>query len=645
MDQQSLVEQARQGDQDAFAALVRGSIDRLDTAARLILRDPELARDAVQEALIRAWRDLRSLRDPERFDAWLYRLTVNACLDLDRGRRRRPVEVEITPLFTPVSPDPYRDFADRELVDAMLRRLDARERSIVVLHYYLGLPLTEVAHTLRIPVGTVKSRLHRALGELRSNMPPDAASPSRQRSREDARMTADRRLDLPLILSELGAAPHADYADSVLEGVALTRQRPAWTFPGRWLPLDLQLYRVPTGPQPLRQLALLLLLVAAIAGAAILSAGSRPHLPKPFGPADNGLLIYASSGDVYTADVATGISTPISVGPEHYDFAPFFSRDGSQVAFLRRVNPDSDLAIDIVVAAADGSGARVVTPAPLAEIPSIAKWTPDGRSIAIVTSARADSVVELLDARGSSAPRVIEPGMHLESLAFQPPDGRRILFTGQSGFTIGLYTMNLDGSDRVAIVPPFLPGAQLNKVNFFIPDCSASNCPNWAIYDRLDGTWSPDGTKVVVRKWALVDDLERVQLVLMNADGSDPHVVGYVAGDLMATDPAFSPDGSKIAFLRFRDAAFGFAVVNLADDVVTPVGPEITGGLADIEWSPDGTQLLVTEHSGDRNTLIVSPNGGSWRTMRWAAEAPSWWLDREIPNVADPGNWQRKASP
>ena len=167
MDQRDAVERAKRGDHDAFADLVDGRLARLDAAARLILRDPELARDAVQEALIRAWRDLPGLRDPDRFEAWLHRLTVNACLDLARRRRRRPMEVEITPLDSPATSDLSGALADRDLVDTALRRLDPGHRAVVALHYLLGMPLPEVAASLGIPVGTAKSRLHYALAAMR----------------------------------------------------------------------------------------------------------------------------------------------------------------------------------------------------------------------------------------------------------------------------------------------------------------------------------------------------------------------------------------------------------------------------------------------------------------------------------------------
>jgi RNA polymerase sigma-70 factor (ECF subfamily) len=174
VDQRGTVERAKQGDHDAFAVLVDVAIARLDAAARLILRDPELARDAVQDALIRAWRDLPGLRDPDRFDAWLYRLTVHACLDLARRRRRRPIEVQITPIDSPLAQDASGALADRELLDSALRRLDPGHRAVVALYYLLGMPLTEVAASLGIPLGTAKSRLHYALASMRVTVLSDA---------------------------------------------------------------------------------------------------------------------------------------------------------------------------------------------------------------------------------------------------------------------------------------------------------------------------------------------------------------------------------------------------------------------------------------------------------------------------------------
>ena len=167
VDQRGLVERARGGDHDAFTVLAHAAIARLDAVARLILRDRELARDAVQDALGRAWRDLPGVRDPDRFDAWLHRLTVHACLDLARRRKRRAHEVELTPMAAPFEADASSHVANRELLDAALRRLDPQWRAVVVLHYYLGMPLPDVAAELRIPLGTAKSRLHRSLGVMR----------------------------------------------------------------------------------------------------------------------------------------------------------------------------------------------------------------------------------------------------------------------------------------------------------------------------------------------------------------------------------------------------------------------------------------------------------------------------------------------
>ena len=168
MNQRVDVERAKRGDHDAFAALVDARLARLDAAARLILRDGELARDAVQEALIRAWRDLPGLRDPDKFDAWLHRLIVNACLDLLRRRKRRPIEVELTAIDSPAGSDMSARLAVQEQIDSALGRLDPNHRAVVALYYLLDMPLAEVAASLGIPVGTAKSRLHYGLAAMRS---------------------------------------------------------------------------------------------------------------------------------------------------------------------------------------------------------------------------------------------------------------------------------------------------------------------------------------------------------------------------------------------------------------------------------------------------------------------------------------------
>jgi RNA polymerase sigma-70 factor (ECF subfamily) len=173
VDQRALVERARRGDHDAFAALAGAALARLDAAARLIVRDRELARDVVQDTLLRAWRDLPGLRDPDRFDAWLYRLLTHAAIDEARRRRRRVVEVELAPIDTP-SPDPTSGLVDRDQIARAFGRLSPEQRAVIVLCYYLDLPLPEAAASLGVPLGTVKSRLHRAVDAMRAALEADA---------------------------------------------------------------------------------------------------------------------------------------------------------------------------------------------------------------------------------------------------------------------------------------------------------------------------------------------------------------------------------------------------------------------------------------------------------------------------------------
>jgi RNA polymerase sigma-70 factor, ECF subfamily len=174
VNKRELVEQAQRGDHDAFAVLSRATAARLDAAARLILRDPEAAKDAVQDAYVRAWRDLRGLRDADRFDQWLYRLLANACRDQLRRRSHRPVEVELADVDHPTAPDAYASWGDRDQMERGFRSLKPEQRAVVVLHYYLGLPLPEAAATLGIPLGTAKSRLHHSLRALRAALEADA---------------------------------------------------------------------------------------------------------------------------------------------------------------------------------------------------------------------------------------------------------------------------------------------------------------------------------------------------------------------------------------------------------------------------------------------------------------------------------------
>lgn len=168
-----LVQRARGGDRDAFTAFAAMHLDRMYATASLMLHDRDLAEDAVQEALIRAWRDLPDLRDPDRAGAWLRRLLVRACYDEARRRRRGMQPSSIRLLDEPVA-DEQSATAERDVLDRAFRRLSIEHRAAIVLRHYLDMTVPDVADAMRIPVGTAKSRLHHAERALRAALESDA---------------------------------------------------------------------------------------------------------------------------------------------------------------------------------------------------------------------------------------------------------------------------------------------------------------------------------------------------------------------------------------------------------------------------------------------------------------------------------------
>jgi RNA polymerase sigma-70 factor (ECF subfamily) len=174
----ALVDRAQDGDVEAFDALARQVGDRCMAIACRILRDTDQADDAVQAALITAWREIRKLRDADRFEPWLHRILTRECYAEARRRRRWSADLRVLHLAGDVDPGDYLTVNDRDQIDRAFRRLTLEQRAVIVFHHYLDLPLTDVAERVGVPVGTVKSRLYHATRALRASLEADERTQS-----------------------------------------------------------------------------------------------------------------------------------------------------------------------------------------------------------------------------------------------------------------------------------------------------------------------------------------------------------------------------------------------------------------------------------------------------------------------------------
>ena len=168
-----LVVAAQRGDREAYADLIRVRGDRLYAIAQRILRDVDRTDDAVQDALVIAWRDLPGLRDPDRFDAWLHRLVVRSCVAEAVRARHLVAHLRVLPLDVPAATDDFLSVADRDQLERGFRRLPADQRALLVLRHFAGFEPTEIAGILGIPAGTARSRLHHAHRAMRAALDAD----------------------------------------------------------------------------------------------------------------------------------------------------------------------------------------------------------------------------------------------------------------------------------------------------------------------------------------------------------------------------------------------------------------------------------------------------------------------------------------
>jgi RNA polymerase sigma-70 factor (ECF subfamily) len=170
--QRDLIERAQQGDRESFRLLAAEVVDRLFATAKVILRDADRADDATQETLVRCWRDLPTLRDPDRFDGWLRRMLMRAITDEFRRGRRFEAKVRLI-TDEPTTPGASALLEDRDQIERAFRRLSLDHRAILTLYHLQGLSLREVAEALDIPIGTAKSRLHHAVAAMRASVEAD----------------------------------------------------------------------------------------------------------------------------------------------------------------------------------------------------------------------------------------------------------------------------------------------------------------------------------------------------------------------------------------------------------------------------------------------------------------------------------------
>jgi TolB protein len=410
--------------------------------------------------------------------------------------------------------------------------------------------------------------------------------------------------DVPVLLEELYLAGTPDYRDDLLLRIVRTRQRPAWSFPTRWIPMDIVTRRVPFAPLPWRALGILALIVIAAAAVVLVGVGSPQRVPPPFGPARNGPLAYTQNDAIYTRDSIAG-AEKLLVGGDGLKYGFWgFSPDGTRMLYQKTVDGSDYL----IAADADGRNARQILDAPVKD--TYVAWGPDGRTVAVATEI--DAIPSLLFAHvdGSPPVRVDLGGIKPTDLAWRPPTGAQLLFRGQSfpSASQDLYLVNADGTG--------LRGLGLPSPLIFGPD-----------WDVSGPSWSPSGDRIAYNRVEFVTgDLSHFRVHVVRPDGTGD--VALPAPEDPAINeawPIWSPDGRWIAVEHFTFGEPGddWAALLPSDgsaparDLLPRRRASPDGGIVKT-WSPDGTRVFARSN-GFGTMFSIDPVTGVIEDIPWRA--------------------------
>lgn len=418
-------------------------------------------------------------------------------------------------------------------------------------------------------------------------------------------------------IDEIAAPSRPAYLDEVLQQTARTRQRPRWSFPGRWLPAWLVVRPARSrrlgALQAHPALVLVVVLLLLLAAAAVLVMGSQRQVPPPFGPAGNGQLAYTLNGDLYVRDSLDAAGRVLIATPGS-DVWPTYSPDGTRI-LLTIEEPDGK-AWDYV-ANADGSGLRRILPDPIVGNGYWA-WAPDSRTIAIVNEISGFPVLHLASVDDPTVRTVDLGDLAVREIAWRPgaPDTLLLHGTTPSGQT-DLYTIRADGSGLRALDLPI-------KGSAFGPG-----------YTNSGAAWAPDGRTIAYNSVEIHRETlaTHFRLHLVDADGANRRPVPPPDDPrVQEAWPRYSPDGRWILVHRWTwkedDGGEGWIAVLPADGSAPArdIGPRIPGGedtgLA-MAWSPDGTEVLMSSQN-TRQVFSIDPATGAYEELPWTTALPDW---------------------